>query len=161
MSKWLVGKRRWYLVLAVAVIVVIVVALARVVDYELVAEHMYPEDSIYENSNVTVRGIVTSIEQNYKSYGFGIDLYHIFRFYIRLNITEVVWVGEDVAGSFLFSAGSSNIVGIGCDSLGDPQFSVGQVVECRGFYLSSTDSPYSFKITVAPSVSGSYVELQG
>ncbi len=161
MATWLVGKRIWYLTFTVAVVVALMVILARVVDYELVAEHVYPEDAIYENSNVTLRGIVTSVEQNHKSYGFGIDLYHIFRFYIQLNVTEVVWVDEDLAGSFLISTGSGNIVGIGYDSLSDPQFSVGQVVECRGFYLASTDSPYSFIITVAPSVSGSYVELQG
>lgn len=158
MAKWFVGKRRWYLVIVVAVIVVAVVVLARAVDQELVGEHMYPQDTIYENSNVTVRGIVTSIEQNYESSGLGFDCYHIFRSYIRLNVTEVVWVGEDLAWSFPFSAGSSSIVGIGYDNLDDPQFSVGQVVECRGFYLHLLDSPYSSMITVAPSVSGSHIE---
>ncbi len=161
LSKWLLGKRRWYLVIAVAVIVVSAVVLARVINQESTSEHMYPQDAIYENSNVTVRGIVASIEQNYESSGLGFDCYHIFRSYIRLNVTEVVWVGGDVAGSSLFSAGSRNIVGIGYDNLDNLQFSVGQVVECRGFYLPLLDSPYSSMITVAPSVSGSYVELQG
>jgi hypothetical protein len=154
MAKWLVGKHRWYLVLAVAVVVSAVI-LAAVVNYELVTEHMYPQDAIYENSNVTVRGIVTSVEQNYKSQGY-MD-YHIFRSFIVLNITEVVWVGEYGAGS-VFSDGRRTVVGVGYDNLDDPQFSVGQVVECRGFYLPLLDSPYSSMITVAPSVSGSYIE---
>jgi hypothetical protein len=157
MSKWFSGKRMWYLVLAVAMVVVFVVVLVRVVDYELVGEHMYPEDAIYENSNVTVRGIVTSVERNYRSQGY-MD-YHIFRFFIVLNITEVVWVGGYGAKS-VFSDGSRTVVGIGYDYLDDPQFSVGQVVECRGFYLPILESPYSYMMTVAPSVNGSYVELQ-
>jgi hypothetical protein len=133
------------------------VVLAFAVHQELVGEHMYPQDAIYENSNVTVRGVVNSIEQNFKSYG--LEPYHIFRFYIRLNITEVVWVGEH--GASALSDASGNVVGIGYDYLDDPQFSVGQVVECRGFYLPLLDSPYSSMITVAPSISGSYIELQG
>jgi len=156
MSKWFVGKRRWYLVLAVAVVAVSVVILAFVVNYELVTEHMYPQDAIYENSNVTVRGIVTSIEQSHKSQG--LVGYHVFRFYINLNITEVVWVGEHGAGAL--SDASGNVVSIGYDNMDNPQFSVGQVVECRGFYLSLLESPYSLKLTVAPSVSGSYLEVQ-
>lgn len=163
MAKWLVGKRRWYLVLAVALVAVLVVVLVRVVDYELVGEHMYPEDTIHETSNVTVQGVVVSVEQNHKSYGFGIDLYHIFRFYIQLNITEVVWVGEDLADSSFFSIendtiGGRNKVGIGYDNLDDPQISLGRVIECKGYYLLATESPYSSKITVAPSISGSYVK---
>lgn len=159
MTKWFVGKRRWYLVIAVAVIVLAVVVLARAVDQELVGEHTYPQDTVYENSNVTVRGIVTSIEENHKSYGFGIDCYHISRFYISLNITEVVWVGENLADSSRFSAGGSRRIGVGYDYLDDPEFSVGQVVECQGFYLGVLDSPLSNMITVAPSVSGSYIEI--
>ncbi len=156
LSKWLLGKRRWYLVLAVVTVSVVIVA--AVVNHELVAEHMYPEDAIYEDSNVTLRGIVTSFERNYKSQGY-MD-YHIFRFFIVLNITEVVWVGGYGAGS-VFSDGSRTVIGVGYDYLDDPQFSVGQVVECRGFYLPILESPHSYMITVAPSVSGSYVELQG
>ncbi len=158
MSKWLVGKRRWYLVMAVAVIAVSAVVLAFALNQKSVSEHMYPQDAIYENSNVTVQGVVVSVEQNHKSLGLGFDSYHIFRFYIRLNITEVVWIDAQVAGSSVFSDGGGNIVGIGYDNLDDPQFSVGQAVACRGFYLPLLDSPHSSMITVAPSVSGSYID---
>ena len=153
MSKWLVGKRRWYLV-AATIVVMSVVIVAAVVNYELVAEHMYPQDAIYENSNVTLRGVVTSVERNYKSLGFA-D-YHIFRFLIGLNVTEVVWVGEHGGGAL--SDASGYVVSIGYDNLDNPQLSVGQVVECRGYYDAILESPYSRMITVAPSVSGSYIE---
>lgn len=155
MSKWLVGKRKWYLVVAV-VVTVLVAILAAVVNYELVTEHMYPQDAIYEDSNVTLRGVVTSVERNYRS--LGLADYHIFRFLIGLNVTEVVWVGEHGAGAL--SDASGHFVRIGYDNLDDPQFSVGQIVECRGFYDPLLDSPYSSMITVAPSVDGSYIEPQ-
>ena len=160
MSKWLAGRRRWYLVVAIAVIAVSAVVLAFVLSQESVNEHMYPQDAIYENSNVTVQGVVVSVEQNHKSLGLGSDSYHIFRFYIRLNITEVVWVDAQVAGSSVFSDGGGNIVGIAYDNSDDPQFSVGQAVECRGYYRPLLDSPFSSMITVAPTVSGSYTEVQ-
>jgi len=155
------GKRKWSLVTAVAVIAVLIVVLALVINNELVTKHMYPQDTIHENSNVLVRGVVTSIEENYKSKGF--VGYHIFRFYITLNITGIAWINEDTADSTDFSTENkaihgSNIVGIGYDNLDNPQLSIGQTVECKGFYLSITDSPYSFKIMVAPSISESYLE---
>jgi hypothetical protein len=153
MVKWYSGKRKWYLAIAVAVVAVSAAVLARVFNQESIDEHMYPQDTIHEDSNVSVRGIVTSIEQNYRSGGFGFDCYHIFRFYIRLNITEVVWTSMDSA-----AIRNRDIIGIGYDNLDDPQLSIGQIVECKGYYLPLTDSPYSFQITVAPSISESYLE---
>jgi len=153
MVKWYSGKRKWYLAIAVAVIAVSAVVLARVFNQELISKHMYPQDTIHEDSNVSVRGIVTSVEQNYRSYGFGVDCYHIFRFYIRLNITEIVWISEDSA-----AIKDRNTIGIGYDNPDNPQLSIGQIVECKGYYLLATDSPYSSQITVAPSISESYFE---
>lgn len=155
------GKRKWSLVAAVAIIAVIAVVLALVINNELVAKHMYPQDTIHENPNVLVRGVVTSIEENYKSKGY--VGYHIFRFYITLNITETAWINEDTADSPDFSTENktirgSNIICIGYDNLDNPQLSIGQTVECKGFYLSITDSPFSFTIIVAPSISESYLE---
>jgi hypothetical protein len=110
--------------------------------------------------------MVTSIEQNHKSYGFGIDCYHIFRFYITLNITEIVWTSEDFAHSSLISIENDTIhdrnrVVIVYDNLDDPQLSIGQIVECKGYYLPALESPYSLRITVAPSISDSYLETRG
>lgn len=153
MVKWYSGRRKWYLAIAVAVIAVSAVVLASVFNQELIGEHMYPQDTIHEDSNLYVRGVVTSIEENYKSYGLGPDCYHIFRFYIRLNITEIVWISEDSA-----AIKDRNAIGIGYDNLDDPQLFIGQIAECKGYYLLVTDSPYSFKITVAPSISESYLE---
>jgi hypothetical protein len=155
MVKWYSGKRKWYLAIVVAVIAVSAVVLALVINQELISKHMYPQDTIHENSNVSVRGIVTSIEQSYKSYGFGVDCYHIFRFYIRLNITEIVWTSMDSA-----AIKDRNTIGIGYDNLDNPQLSIGQIVEGKGYYLPLLDSPYSSQITVAPSISESYLEPQ-
>ena len=155
MVKWYSGKRKWYLATAVAVIAVSAAVLALVINQESISEHMYPQDAFHENSNISVRGVVTSIEENHKSYGFGVDCYHIFRFYIQLNITEIVWINEDSAATK-----DRNTIGIGYDNSDNPQLFIGQIVECKGYYLSVTDSPYSFKITVAPSISESYLEPQ-
>jgi len=165
MVKWHLGKRKWSLVIAVAVIAVLAVVLALVINQELISKHMYPQDAIHENSNLSVRGVVTSIEENHKSYGLGINSYHIFRFYIQLNITEIVWISEDLADWTAFSTedktiSDRNSIGIGYDNLDNPQLFIGQIVECKGYYLSRTDSPYSFQITVAPSISESYLEPQ-
>ncbi|MEM2098686.1 MAG: hypothetical protein QXU99_02925 [Candidatus Bathyarchaeia archaeon] len=51
-----------------------------------------------------------------------------------------------------------NSIGIGYDNLDNPQFAIGQIVECKGPYISVTDLPGSFKITVAPSVNDSYLK---
>ena len=155
MVKWHLGKRKWYLAIAVAVIAVSVVVLALVINQDTISKHMYPQDALHGNSNLHVRGVVTSIEENYKSCG-QID-YHIFRFYIRLNITEVVWVSEDI-GTF---GKGMNTIGIGYDNLDNPQLSIGQIVECKGYFLFIFDSPFGGKITVAPSISESYLEPQG
>jgi hypothetical protein len=153
MVKWHLGKPKWYLAIAVAVIAVSVVVLALINNQDTMSKHMYPQDAIHGNSNLHVRGVVTSIEENYKSDGM-ID-YHIFRFYIRLNITEVVWISEDM-GTF-----KGTTIGIGYDNLDNPQLSIGQIVECKGYFMLAMGSPYVGKITVAPSISESYLEPQG
>lgn len=162
MVKWPLGKRKWSLVIAVAVIAVSIV-LALVINEQLINKHMYPQDSIQENSNLSVRGVITSIEENHRSQGMLIYDYHIFRFYIQLNITEIVWITEDLAHSIDFSTENNTIndrnsISIGYDNSDKPQLSIGQTVECRGYYLPATDTPYSFKITVAPTISESYFE---
>ena len=58
--------------------------------------------------------------------------YHIFRFYIRLDKTEVVWTDE---GYLNFSTdddtiSGSNSIGVGYDNLDDPQLVKGQEIEC-------------------------------
>jgi hypothetical protein len=162
MVKWHLGKRKWSLVIAVAIIAVLAVVLALEINQELINKHMYPQDAIHQNSNLSVRGVVTSIEENHKSYGLG--SYHIFRLYIQLNITEIVWIREDLA--WIVSSTENNTIndrnsnGIGYDNLDNPQLLIGQIVECKGYYLSVTDTPYSFQITVAPSISESYLEPQ-
>lgn len=164
MVRWLSGKRKWYLAIAVAAIAASI-ALALVINQQLINKHMYPQDTLQEDSNLSVRGVITSIEENHRSQGMSINNYHIFRFYIKLNITEIVWITEDLAYSVDFSTGDNTIydrnsICIGYDNSDTPQLSIGQTVECRGYYRPATDTPYSFIITVAPTISESYLEPQ-
>ena len=151
-----IAVRKRYLLVTVAAIAVLAAVLAFVVNQELVSQHMYPQDAIHESSNITARGVVISIEENHKSSGMAVGSYHIFRFYIQLNISQVVWVKENSS----VSVNVADPISIGYDNLDNPKLSLGQNVECEGYYLSATDSPYSFKITVNPSVSESYLKAQ-
>ena len=159
MVRWHLGKHK-RLVIAVAATAVVVV-LALVGYQELVLKHMYPQHTFLESpsSNLSVRGIVTSIEENRKSQG--ISDYHIFRFYIRLNITEVVWVKEDMTDWYTpFINGTLHTLGVGYDNLDNPQLVIGQTVECKGYYDPVLDSPYSHIMTVSPNISESYLKPQ-
>lgn len=150
--------RKRFLIIAIAVIAVFTIVLAFVINQELVRQHMYPQDAIHDSSNLSVRGVVTSIEENHVSQGMVIDSYHIFRFYIGLNITEMVWLKDDFADWDNSTVNGWNTVGIGYDNLDSPQIFVGQTIECKGYYASYTDTPYSFIITVSPSISESYLK---
>ena len=129
---------------------------------------MYPQDALHEDSNLTVKGVVISIEENYKAWGFGPNSYHIYRFYITINITEIVWAGGYLEDYFPESEGFSfadrtlngwNSTVIGYDNLDTPNLQIGQTIECKGYYISVTDTPGSFKITVSPSINGSYLTI--
>ena len=152
--------RRRFLLIAVAIIAVFAVVMAFVINQETINAHMYPQDALHETSNLGVRGMVTSIEQNHKTQGMIISSYHIFRFYIRLNITEVVWTSEDwlISPTDNDTVLGSNSISVGYDTLDNPQLAIGQEIDCKGFYFGATDSPYSFVLTVAPSVSESYLK---
>ncbi len=150
------------LLIAIAILASALIALAFLINQEIIVNHMYPNDTINETSNLTLRGIVNSIEQNHRTQGMVISNYHIFRLYIQLNITEIVWKGD----GYLISSpddnkifGSNNI-GVGYDYMDNPRLAMGQVVECKGFYLGVTDTSFSFVLTVAPSVSESYLKAQ-
>ncbi len=176
MPNWHLGNRKRFLVIAVvAIIAVLVVVSAFVINQALIEAqintHKYPQDAIQKDSNLSVKGIVTSIEENHESQGFMVGNYHIFRFYIQLNITEIVWFGgdmeyylsENVSDSNRFSVENKmlngfNAVGIGYDNLDDLNLQIGQVVECKGYYVAHTDTPYSFIITVSPIISESYLK---
>ena len=153
--------RKRNLIIVIAALAVSGVVLAFAVNQELIVKHRYPQDALHDDANLAVRGIVASVEQNYVTRGMIFSNYHIFRLYIRLNITEVTWAnshmtiligGDKVSGS--------NIIGVGYDYLDNPQLAVGQEIECKGFYLGVTDTSYSFILTVAPSVNESYLKPQ-
>jgi len=152
--------RKRFLIIVIAVIAVLTIVLAFVINQELVNKHMYPQDAPHEDSNLAVRGIVTSIQVNYKAYGWD---YHIYRIYLLLNITEIVWIKEDLASWIEYSTENNTIngrnsIGIGYDNLDNPNLFIGQTVECKGHYISVTDLPGSFKINIAPTINGSYLQ---
>jgi hypothetical protein len=154
--------RRRFLLIAIAALAVSALVLGLVINQELISKHMYPEDALHETANLSVRGVVTTIEQNHKTQGMIISSYHIFRLYIQLNITEVVWTNEGylVSSTDNNTVLGSNRISVGYDSLDNPQLITGQEIECKGFYFGATDSPYSFILTVAPSVNESYLKPQ-
>jgi hypothetical protein len=146
------------MLITVAAIAVIAVVLAYAVNQWSVSQHMYPQDAIHESSNIAVKGIVTSAEENHKSSGMAVGNYHIFRYYIQLNITQVVWIDENSPDVSASVVNVGDTIGVGYDNLDNPQFILGQNVECKGYYFGATDSIYSFIITVSPSISQSYVK---
>ena len=115
-----------------------------------------------DDSNLLIKGVINSVEENHKAEGMGV--YHIFPYYIRVNISEVVWVENDLSkwistsGIELLNVGK--IVEIGYDCQDNPQLAIGQMIESKGFYQKVTDNPQSLIITIAPNISGSYFKQQ-
>ena len=150
------------LLIAIAILASALIVLSFLINQELIVNHTYPQDTINESSNLTVRGIVTSILQNHRTQGMVLSNYHIFRWYFQLNITEAVWTSEEylnssIGGDTVFG---SNTIGVGYDYSDNPQLKIGQEIECKGFYLGVTDTSFSFVLTVSPSVSESYLKSQ-
>ena len=150
------------LLIAIAIFALALLALAFLINQELFVNHMYPQDTISESSNLTVRGKVTSIQQNHRTQGMALSNYHLFRWYFQLNITEAVWTSEEYLNSSIGddTVFGSNTIGVGYDYSDNPQLEIGQEIECKGFYLGVTDTSFSFVLTVSPSVSESYLKSQ-
>ena len=126
---------------------------------------MYPQDTIQASSNLAVEGVIISVEDNYRIDGFMAGSYHIFHAYIRLKITGVEWVDDDLTDWITVDYENNTVngwstIGIGYDNPDKPQLTVGQTVECKGYYVPHTDTPYSYIITVSPSISESYLKIQ-
>jgi hypothetical protein len=156
------GKRKWFLLIAIAVLTVV---LSFAGFQSSLSSHMYPKDAIQDSSNLSVKGTVTSIKESYKIDGFAMGAYHIFHSYIRLNVTGVLWVGDDLADWITVAYGNNSVtgwstIGIGYDNLDNPQLVVGQTIECKGYYAAYTDTPYSGIITISPSINASYLKPQ-
>jgi hypothetical protein len=111
------------MLITVAAIAVIAVVLAYAVNQWSVSQHMYPQDAIHESSNLAVRGVVTSVEENHKSSGMAVGSYHIFRFYIQLNITQVVWIDENSSDVSVSVVSVGDMISVGYDNLDNPQLS--------------------------------------
>jgi hypothetical protein len=156
-------EKKRLLVGSVVVLLVLVLALAAF-QVPRFLEGMYPQVAIRPNdSNITIRGTINSVEENHKAEGMG--AYHIFRYYMQVNISETIWFGDELShwvnGTFPDSPLSvGHIVEVGYDYSVKPQIMVGQIVECKGFYEKVTDTPQSSRITIAPDISESYLKLQ-
>jgi hypothetical protein len=81
-------KRQFWII--ITMLVGLVVAGAFFLNHELVVKYMYPHDALYRDANLAVRGMVSSVERNYVTRGLVASNYHIYRVFIRLNMTEVL-----------------------------------------------------------------------
>lgn len=156
------NEKKRLLIASVVMLLVLVLALAALQVPRFI-EGMYPQVAIRpDDSNLTIRGVINSVEENHKAEGMG--AYHVFRYYLSANISEIVWTEDNLAnwindsGNELLSVGKT--VEIGYDYSDKPQLVIGQMIECKGFYQAVTDSPQSLRITIAPDISGSYLKPQ-
>ena len=162
MVKWHYGKRKWLLL-------IVLVLLAVVLTYaiSMILKPLYTQVDIRpEDSNLSIKGVIKSVEENYRAEGW--SAYHVYRYYLTVNISEIVWIQDDLAtwntdfgrnpeGGLLAIA--KNIT-IGYDYLDKPQIMIGQIIECQGYYAPYTDSPESITLTIAPAISDSYFKQQ-
>lgn len=113
------------------------------------------------DSNLTVQGLITRIELNRKFEGF--TAYHVFPAVIRINITQVVHVDNDFQTEQIpwdnKTWNGSPSLTIAYDQPYLLNLQMGQLIECRGHYISITDSAYSFKILVSNYVNDSYIKV--
>ena len=156
-------EKKRLLLVSVVVLLAVVITLAAF-QVPRFMEGVYPQVDIRsDDSNLSIREVVNSIEENHRSEGWA--AYHIFRYYIQVNISETIWAGDNLAhwinGTFPDSPLSvGHIVEVGDDYPNKPQITVGQMIECKGFYLAVTESPQSSRLTIAPAISGSYLKPQ-
>jgi hypothetical protein len=149
------GKRKWLLLFVVALFA-IVLTLA-------VSMFIYPQVDIRpDNSNLSIKGLVNSVQDNYKAEGW--STYHEYRYYLKVNISEVVWEGDDLS-NWVSNGGKEvisvrKIVEVGYDFPDKPLIAVGQIIECKGDYTPITELPESLKLTISPAISESYLKPQ-
>jgi hypothetical protein len=155
------AKSRKLLLFAVVLLVLVIgLEVIGILNY---LEGLHPQTPInQDDSNLLIKGEVASVSENHRSEGMG--SYHIYRYFISVNISEVVWAGDDLEswindyGKEFISVGKT--VGIGYDDIEEAQLFIGQTLEIKGHYEPRTDSPQSLIITVASAINGSYLKTQ-
>jgi hypothetical protein len=156
-------KKKWLILLGIILAVTIIpLGLLQLFFFG----HMYPQNALHNESNLAIKGVITSIEENKVSQGMTPNSYHIYRYYLSVNITEITMADKFISETNGFSyenktlnSFSGNMTYIGFDGFEAPNFTVGQAIECKGYYVPVTDSPYSFKLSIAPSITGSYLKI--
>ncbi|MBE3115817.1 hypothetical protein IMZ68_01300 [Candidatus Bathyarchaeota archaeon] len=69
-GKVALGKRKWLLLITVVILVVVLTLAA--FQLSRYFEGMYPQVAIYpDDSNLSIRGVINSIEENHKAEGWG------------------------------------------------------------------------------------------
>ncbi len=163
------------MLLSAIIIIVLAIIIAFVVNQQLIRlnqeetatqfnAHRYPQSSFTETSNLQIKAVITEVSENYTTQGMMLGNYHIYRYFLRVNITEIVWISQDYAKFMRVSIENKtifdwNTISVGYDNLDNPQFLVGQNVECKGFYEPTTDSSWSLILTISPSITESYLKL--
>lgn len=160
MSKQERQKRDWILVAFLTLILIIIVVVSASIYRYL--NPLIPENWTREvDSNLTVQGIITKIELNHKSEGF--TTYHMFPAVVVINITQVVRVDEDFQTENIrwnnTTWNGSPILTIAYDQPYSLNLQIGRLIECRGYYVSVTDSAYSFKLIISPHNNESYIAM--
>jgi hypothetical protein len=141
-------RKAFYVLLAMVIVASVAVIFMRVTN--VVHEQILATYNGGSTPNLILRGIITDIRLNYEvNDGY---FYHIFPAYMVMNATEFVW------GSGYASAPGATVV-VYYEKTDVPSLAIGQRVQVCG-YLNPPmeDSFYGGKLSVAPSISGSYVK---
>jgi hypothetical protein len=141
-------RKAVYVLLAIVIVTsgsVIFVRVTNVVHEQLLATY-----NGGSTPNLILRGVITEVRLNYEvNDGY---FYHIFPAYIVMNVTDFVW------GSGSTSAPEKTAV-VYYEKTDVPKLAVGQRVEVCGYFNPwMEDSFYNDKLSVTPSISGSYVK---
>ncbi|MGB9853660.1 MAG: hypothetical protein ACPLRY_02490 [Candidatus Bathyarchaeales archaeon] len=160
MSKQEKRKRNWILMVLFTIILIITITVS--IGIYRYLNPLSPENwTRTADSNLTVQGIITKIELNHKSEGF--STYHVFPAVIVINITQVVRVDEDFQTENIqwdnTTWNSFPTLTIAYDQPYLLNLQTGQLIECRGRYISITDSAYSFKVIVSSYIQESYIRM--
>lgn len=108
------------------------------------------------NSTVIVKGVIAEVNLNYVTYGLMGFHYYVLPALFVLNVTATVWV-SDAFGVPVWDNRSR--VKVAYDHNDFSQFSVGQLVEVKGWWEKLYDTTFSMMIVVGPYVNESYLQL--
>jgi hypothetical protein len=107
--------------------------------------------------NLTVKATVSEIRYNHEvNTGYS---YHIFRAYLCINVTKLMWEGESKSNETSAAWYWQNrTVVVGYDKINPPQLATGQQIEVNGYLCCLVeDSLYSGMLIVTPNMDEGYI----